>query len=226
MSETLDSKKIERAEAFARKCHEGQLRKGAAREPYTVHLEEVVGIVKAQGGGEVDICAAWLHDTVEDCPPTSFADIETSFGAEVADVVRQLTDDKRLDKAERKRMQIVNAAHKSRSACLVKIADKTSNLNSIAKSPPEGWSFERRSEYVTWAAEVVNALAYKPEGALEKFLIAIDQAEIANASNCLTTRQAESVSLRVLQRRAERLGASAEKTREFLERFLAGALGR
>ena len=85
------------------------------------------------------------------------------------------------------------------------------------------WLFETNNSV---AAEVVNALAYKPEGALEKFLIAIDQAEIANASNCLTTRHAESVSLRVLQRRAERLGASAEKTREFLERFLAGALGR
>ena len=37
---------IERAERFARVCHAGQCRKGAAKEPYTIHLEEVSSLVE------------------------------------------------------------------------------------------------------------------------------------------------------------------------------------
>ena len=37
----MNSDKVLRAEEFARRCHAGQVRKGAAQELYTVHLEEV-----------------------------------------------------------------------------------------------------------------------------------------------------------------------------------------
>ena len=92
----MNTEKIRLAEAFAREVHEGQFRKGAAQEPYAVHLEEVAELVRSYGGNETEICAAWLHDTVEDCPPTSFADLESRFGMEVANIVRELTDDKSL----------------------------------------------------------------------------------------------------------------------------------
>jgi (p)ppGpp synthase/HD superfamily hydrolase len=220
----MKTNKVIKAEKFARERHDGQFRKGLAAEPYTVHLEEVVAFVEAEGGSEDAICAAWLHDTVEDCPPTSFADIEHHFGPEVASIVRELTDDKNLPKSERKQLQVINAAKKSHTACLVKIADKTSNLNSLAKSPPADWSYKRRSEYVIWAATVVNALAFKPDGALKRFLIALDQAEIANAENCLTTRQAQGVALNVLARKAQRAGASGESISHFLAKFLETSL--
>ena len=70
---------ISRAERFARVCHEGQFRKGKAKEPYVNHLEEVAKLTERLGGGENAIAAAWLHDTVEDCPPTSFADLASLF---------------------------------------------------------------------------------------------------------------------------------------------------
>lgn len=213
-----------RAEAFARSRHEGQFRKGEAREPYTVHLEEVVELVKKYGGTETEICAAWLHDTVEDCPPTSFGDIEQQFGDAVASIVRELTDDKSLEKAERKRMQVINATHKSQSACLIKICDKTSNLRSIANSPPATWSYERRTEYIRWAYEVVSSLSHKPANAIEGFMMAADQAEIRSAADCLPVRQAQNVALSVLQRKAYRSGASPEEVNKFLVRFAMGAL--
>ena len=62
------------------------------------------------------ICAAWLQDTVGDCPPSSFEDIEAGFGNVVADIVREPTDDKSSDKAERKHLKIINAAEKSEAA--------------------------------------------------------------------------------------------------------------
>ena len=160
---------IKSAEIFARSRHAGQFRKGDAQEPYIVHVEEVAELVTAWGGSESAIAAAWLHDTVEDCPPTSFAEIEQEFGSEVAGIVREMTDDKSLPKAERKKMQILNAAKKSEAACLIKLADKSSNVAAIGSSPPADWSAERKREYVAWARTVVAPLPYKPDVALQAF---------------------------------------------------------
>src|SRR6185295_16155802 len=91
-------------------------------------------------GGIVDtrtLIAAVLHDTVEDTD-TTFEEIRSHFGAAVADAVREVTDDKTLDKPERKRLQVEHAPHMSRRAALVKLADKTSNLRDVASSPPRG----------------------------------------------------------------------------------------
>ena len=126
---------IERAERFARVCHAGQCRKGAAKEPYTIHLEEVSSLVEAWGGSEEAIAAAWLHDTIEDCPPTSYEDLVAEFGDQVAGFVAELTDDKSLPKPKRKELQIENATKKTPEAALVKLADKTSNVGAIANSP-------------------------------------------------------------------------------------------
>ena len=73
-----------KVELFAREVHDGHFRKGEAKEPYVFHIEEVVEPFKKYGGIETEICSAWLHDTVEDFPPTSFENIEEHFGAEVA----------------------------------------------------------------------------------------------------------------------------------------------
>ena len=81
---------------------------------------------------------------MEDCPPTSVAALESLFGNFVSDIVAELTDDKSLPKADRKKLQIINAAKKSKEACVVKLADKTSNIGAIANSPPEDWKLERR----------------------------------------------------------------------------------
>ena len=134
---------VKRAERFARERHAGQFRKGAAREPYTIHLEEVASLVEKWGGSEEAIATAWLHDTVEDCPPTSHEDLVAEFGDRVANFVAELTDDKSLPKPKRKELQIANASKKTPEAALVKLADKTSNVGAIAKSPPEGWSLAR-----------------------------------------------------------------------------------
>ncbi|MCU9847443.1 HD domain-containing protein [Defluviimonas sp. WL0024] len=164
---------IARAEAFARQAHAGQTRKGAASEPYVIHLEEVAGFVRRHGGDEIALAAAWLHDTVEDCDGVTARDIARVFGAAVAAVVAELTDDKALAKAERKRLQIVHAASKSPRAALVKLGDKTSNVRSVAASRPVGWSLDRCCAYVDWAEAVVAALPEAPEAAQVEFLAAV-----------------------------------------------------
>jgi len=63
-----------------------------------------------------------------------------------------------LPQAERKRIQVETAAHKSRKAKILKLADKTSNIRAIAASPPADWSVKRRIEYVDWAEAVGREL--------------------------------------------------------------------
>ena len=217
---------ISRAERFARVCHEGQFRKGKAKEPYVNHLEEVAKLTERWGGGENAIAAAWLHDTVEDCPPISSADLASLFGDEVAYIVAELTDDKSLSKAERKRKQVENAPHKSNDASLVKLADKTSNVGAIGKSPPADWSLERRLAYISWADQVVERLPFAPKEGLDEFFKRYDIAELDTYDDLGTIRQGENAALRVIERRAKRLGASDDKIKQMMLGFMEGAYGR
>jgi (p)ppGpp synthase/HD superfamily hydrolase len=170
---------IARAETLARDRHKDQKRKGAGQLPYITHVEEVATLTERFGGSEVAIAAAWLHDVVEDCPPTSLADIEAGFGGAVAGLVAELTDDKSLPKAERKRLQVVHAAGKSPEAALIKIADKSSNVRSIADAPPD-WPHERMLAYLEWAETVVSALPPRqPEVALKEFQRQSERARLA-----------------------------------------------
>ena len=100
-----------KAAHFAAKKHAGQRRKGTAAEPYINHLLEIAELVSS-ALAEPDtnlVIAALLHDTVEDTGVTKQVLVET-FGSDVADLVMEMTDDKSLPKAERKRLQIVHAS--------------------------------------------------------------------------------------------------------------------
>ncbi|WP_226779653.1 HD domain-containing protein [Oceaniglobus trochenteri] len=172
--------RIKQAEALARRLHEGQLRKGAAREPYIVHLEEVAALVTDWGGDTDTIAAAWLHDTVEDCAPFNRADLTREMGERIAAIVAELTDDKSLPKPERKQAQLENAPHKSPEAALVKLADKTSNIGALVVSPPESWPRARLIAYVDWGVAVVNALPQPlSEQALAEFRRRVTMARLA-----------------------------------------------
>jgi (p)ppGpp synthase/HD superfamily hydrolase len=141
---------------FAAAKHVSQRRKGEAAEPHMNHLTEVADLVaRATGAANLElILAAVLHDTVEDTDTTP-EELASRFGERVAGIVAEVTDDKSLPKADRKRLQVEHARHASRGAQIIKLADKTSNLRSMATSPPAGWS-QRRADYVAWAREVVD----------------------------------------------------------------------
>jgi (p)ppGpp synthase/HD superfamily hydrolase len=147
---------VTRAADFAARAHIAQHRKGLAGEPYVNHLTEVAALLaEATGGTDAELVAAgYLHDTLEDTA-VRYEDLSAQFGAEIAQLVAEVTDDKSLPKAERKRLQVETVTKKSARARLLKIADKTSNLRSLVASPPAGWSKARLLEYVDWAEAVV-----------------------------------------------------------------------
>lgn len=145
--------------AFAARKHRDQRRKDHAAAPYINHPIALVEVLCSEAGvrDPTVLCAALLHDTIEDTQTTA-AELEAVFGVEVCAIVLEVTDDRSLTKAERKRAQVERAGRVSREARLVKLADKICNLRDVASSPPVGWDLARRQAYFDWALEVVDRL--------------------------------------------------------------------
>jgi (p)ppGpp synthase/HD superfamily hydrolase len=144
---------ILRAADFAAHAHRAQRDKGPAAGPYINHLIEVARLLAEADAPLPVVIAGLLHDTIEDTAITA-ALLEAEFGAEVKALVVEVTDDKALPKAERKARQVANAPHKSPGGKMIKIADKTSNLRRLVRTPPD-WDAARKRDYFTWAASVV-----------------------------------------------------------------------
>lgn len=148
-----------KALCFSAEKHRDQRRKDSTQSPYINHPIQVADLLWDVGGvrDPATLVAAVLHDTIEDTDATA-EEIESLFGAEVAALVQEVSDDRSLPQAVRKQLQVDGAAHKSFKAKLIKLADKACNLTDITHSPPPDWSPQRRREYVLWGERVVAGL--------------------------------------------------------------------
>ena len=148
-----------RALAFAAHKHRDQRRKDAEASPYINHPIALAQVLAGEGGvSDLEVlAAALLHDTIEDTA-TSGEELGREFGERIAAMVAEVTDDTKLPKAERKRLQIEHAAQLSEGAKLVKLADKICNLRDVADRPPAKWDLQRRQEYFEWAKRVIDGL--------------------------------------------------------------------
>ncbi|CAF1048520.1 unnamed protein product [Rotaria sordida] len=144
---------------FAAYKHRFQKRKDLDGTPYINHPIGVAHILSNEAGiKDFDLlAAALLHDTIEDTE-TTLGELEQEFGPRIAGIVAELTDDKNLPKAERKRLQIVNAGQLTSDAIVVRLADKIYNLRDLNRSTPVGWSEERVEEYFQWSSKVARQL--------------------------------------------------------------------
>ena len=132
-----NSLKIQAAVAFATEAHSGQTRKGTSI-PYIVHPLEVLDIVSSLTEDEDVLCAAVLHDVVEDTPHTA-QEILENFGERVAALVCAESENKRPDLPEkdtwriRKEETIAHLKTASHDVLLICLGDKLANLRAICK---------------------------------------------------------------------------------------------
>ncbi|KAA8501421.1 bifunctional (p)ppGpp synthetase/guanosine-3',5'-bis(diphosphate) 3'-pyrophosphohydrolase [Mediterraneibacter catenae] len=126
---------IDDAMDFATKAHEGQFRKGT-RRPYIVHPIEVADIVSTMTKDEEVICAAVLHDTIEDCSGITWDILKLRFGGRVADMVAQESEDKSLSWEERKGATIKRLRTAPIEVQMIGLADKLSNMRDIDRDYP------------------------------------------------------------------------------------------
>ena len=131
---------IERAYRFARDAHAGVRRRSG--EPYIMHPIAVAKIASQEIGlGSTSICAALLHDVVEDTDYT-VEDIERHFGAKIAQLVEGLTKisggifgDKASAQAENFRKLLLTMSEDIR-VVLIKMADRLHNMRTLGSMAP------------------------------------------------------------------------------------------
>ena len=133
--------KIERAFRFAKAAHKGVRRRSG--EPYILHPIAVAKIVISELGlGSTSICAAFLHDVVEDTDYTR-EDIEANFGSKIAGIVEGLTKisggifgAKASLQAENFRKLLLSMSTDIR-VVLIKMADRLHNMRTLDSMRPE-----------------------------------------------------------------------------------------
>ena len=163
---------------FAANKHQGQVRKDADHSPYITHPLAVARAIAEIGGvGDTLVYkAAILHDTIEDTNTTE-EEIRQHFGEKVLQIVLEVTDDKSLEKLERKRRQVIHAPSLSYPARIVKLADKITNCLDILQSPPEDWTLQRRRDNIQWGADVIAQIRGTNPGLEAAFDQIITEAE-------------------------------------------------
>lgn len=127
---------IDKAIEFATKAHEGQFRKGTNR-PYIMHPVEVGQIVATMTDDEEMICAAILHDTIEDCEEVTEEVLRSVFGDRVTELVVQESEDKSKTWMERKSATIIKLQSAPWEQKVIGLADKLSNMRDIDRDYPE-----------------------------------------------------------------------------------------
>lgn len=146
-----------RAAEFAGKAHAGQKRKYTG-EPYIEHPRAVAALVSMAAHTDDMLCAAWLHDVVEDCG-IPLDQIERLFGHRVAVLVEALTDVSKPsdgNRAFRKALDRIHLAKAPADAKTVKLADMIDNCRSIVQFDPK---FAR-----VYLAEKASLLPFLKEG--------------------------------------------------------------
>ncbi|HHW90310.1 MAG TPA: bifunctional (p)ppGpp synthetase/guanosine-3',5'-bis(diphosphate) 3'-pyrophosphohydrolase [Clostridiales bacterium] len=152
-----DSKLLEHALSFAVKAHEGQRRESG--EPFVTHPIGVADILIDLGMDVATICAALLHDVLEDTTVTE-EQLKKNFGDEVCELVKGVTKldkivfkSKEEEQAENFRKMFFAMAKDVR-VILIKLADRLHNLRTITPLP-----FDRQNSIAKETLEIYAPLA-------------------------------------------------------------------
>ena len=149
-----DTKLIQKAYNYALSNHGDQKRKSG--EPYIIHPTNVAYTIAELGLDEQTICAALLHDVVEDTEVT-YEDIENEFGLEIAEMVDGVTKLKQIQHASIEENQVENyrkmflAMGKDIRVIIIKLADRLHNMRTL--------QFLRRERQVAIAQETMQLYA-------------------------------------------------------------------
>ena len=146
-----------KAAAFSAHEHREHRRRDIKRTPYINHPLAVAEALCVEGrvrDPEI-LAAALLHDTLEDTT-TTYAELHREFGSRIAVLVAEVSDDRTMHKAKRKRVQVDRAASLSSAAQQIKIADKLCTVRDILERPPARWTTKRKRAYFEWAKKVVD----------------------------------------------------------------------
>ena len=129
-----DSEIVQNAKRYAQEKHKNQKRKDGITT-YFEHLEGVVNRLKNLGITDKDIlCAAWLHDIIEEGNVT-FEQINERFGREIAVLVLSLSKEKNIAIKDREEQYINQLKNATFQAKIIKLCDISANLKDLSNAP-------------------------------------------------------------------------------------------
>ncbi|MBQ4366137.1 MAG: bifunctional (p)ppGpp synthetase/guanosine-3',5'-bis(diphosphate) 3'-pyrophosphohydrolase, partial [Clostridia bacterium] len=161
--------RITQAYVFARNAHEGQLRRSG--EPYIIHPVAVAQILAEMGMDGDSICAALLHDVVEDTPVTD-QQVKASFGESVEQLVDGVTKIGQIPfSASQEEQQSENirkmflAMARDIRVIIIKLADRVHNMRTLSYMPEEKRRFKAKETLEIYApiAHRLGIRAFKEE---------------------------------------------------------------
>ncbi|RXH95361.1 hypothetical protein DVH24_025045 [Malus domestica] len=171
--------KVQKAVAFAKKAHHGQLRKTG--DPYLVHCIHtgriLAMLVPASGERAVEtVVAGILHDVVDDTC-VSFSDIQQEFGDDVAKLVAGVSRLSYINQANNLRVMLLGMVDDPR-VVLIKLADRLHNMRTIYALPlPKAQAFARET-LVIWCSLASRLGLWAMKAELEDLCFAVLQPEM------------------------------------------------
>jgi (p)ppGpp synthase/HD superfamily hydrolase len=160
MANQPNSEKESLAWEFAKELHKDQVRKFINKPYFDAHVQKVNGTAKQYTTDEDLLCAALLHDTIEDCFKDKwegYSIIKEKFGKRVADLVLELTSDEgemkhRYDGSKRDYL-IYKMTHMSDDALIIKLCDRLQNISDAFTT-----SEKFRNNYFNETSAIVEAI--------------------------------------------------------------------
>lgn len=171
---------------FAKKAHRGQVRKFINKPYFGAHVVKVNGIVKQYTTDEDLLCAALLHDTLEDCyedPEVGLVELKELFGSRVGNLVWELTsdgdeidDDYYGSKANYLTDKMI---HISDDALIIKLADRLQNISDAFTA-----SERFRNKYFEETTKIIDTIKkHRQFNRIQSLLISDIESKLNNISS-------------------------------------------
>ena len=168
--EHFNSPLVQRAYEYAKAAHEAvDQRRKYTDEPYIVHPVAVARLLESLGYEDDVLCAALLHDTVEDTNVTQ-EDVEREFGPDIAALVEMVTDTAKPEDGNRKARMAINRAHTAKASPkgkTIKAADINDNWSSILNHS-RGFAYK-------WIPEKIEQIAVLRDEADPRIIEVLDK---------------------------------------------------
>ena len=181
---------------FAKQAHKGQVRKFINKPYFGAHVVRVNGIVKQYTTDEDLLCAALLHDTLEDCyedPEVGLVELKELFGTRVGNLVWELTSDgdEIDDYYDGSKTEYLSdkMIHMSDDALIIKLADRLQNI-SDAFTATERF----RNKYFQETSEILTEIQKNRQfNRIHRLLIGDIQAKLDNISSIFRIKRFDEI---------------------------------